>query len=100
MTVGIIKDAYFGLLPQGAPFMNVKQAQVLQSSYSYCGRTLYCHMFSVAGTSCYEQPEDEQLHMLVAEPGTDSVPVHPSSYGWTRLLCIAGHPAQLSAHPQ
>ncbi len=38
--------------------------------------------------------------MLVAEPGTDNVPVHPSSYGLTELLCIADLPVQLSAHPQ
>lgn len=40
------------------------------------------------------------MHMLFAEPGTDSVPVHPGKHGLTELLCIAGHPAQLSAHPQ
>ncbi len=92
MIEGIIKGAYSGLLPQEAPVMNVRKAQVLLFSCSYCGR----HFTS----SCYEQPKDEQPHMINAEPGTDSVPVHPSKYGLTELLCIAGHPAQLSAHPQ
>lgn len=72
--------------------MNVKKAQILLCSYSYRSRHL--------GGSYYEQPKQEQLRMLVAEPGTDSVPVHPSKHGLTQLLCIARHPAQLSAHPQ
>jgi len=92
MTVGIINGAYFGLLPQEAPVMIAEKAQVFFFSCSHCGRHFR--------RSCYEQPKDEHLCMLVAEPGTDSVPVHPSKYGSTQLLCIAGHPAQLSAYPQ
>ena len=92
MIEGMTKGGYFGLLPKDAPVMNVKKVQILLFSYSYCGRRFR--------RSCQEQQKDENLCMLVAEPGTDSVPVRPNKYGSTQLLCTAGHPAQLSAHPQ
>lgn len=58
MIEGTVKRAHFGLLPQEAPVMAVTNAQVLPLSCSYCGRHFR--------RSCYEQPKDEELHMLVA----------------------------------
>lgn len=104
MTVAITKGVCSEvLLPLEAPVMIAKQVQVfLFLILTVAGFSILfiLHVASTLKTSCYEQPKDEHLCLLVAEPGTDSVPVRPSNYGLTQLLCVADLPAQLSAHPQ